>query len=122
LYQASVIFYVPILRELLLILGCRDAGKHTIEALLQANRSIGCSPGGVWEQLHTDSKKEQCFVMSNAGFLRLALKHGRPVVPIYAFGENQLYTTYDLNPSLRKWLAREMYLGVSLCKDIYQVD
>lgn len=112
-YIASVIFYAPILREILLLLGCRDAGRTTINSLLDADRSIGCSPGGVWEQLHTDSKAEQCFVMTNAGFLRLAMKHGRPVVPIYAFGENQLYTTMDVNLPLRKWLARKMYLGVS---------
>lgn len=114
LMAASVIFYVPIMRELLMILGCRDAGKKTVASLLEKNRSLGCSPGGIWEQLHTDSRREQCFVMRNMGFLRLALKHGRPVVPIYAFGESQLYTTYDVGLDFRKWLARKCYLGVSV--------
>eukprot|EP00615_Pteridomonas_danica_P004868 CAMPEP_0114336176 /NCGR_PEP_ID=MMETSP0101-20121206/5532_1 /TAXON_ID=38822 ORGANISM="Pteridomonas danica, Strain PT" /NCGR_SAMPLE_ID=MMETSP0101 /ASSEMBLY_ACC=CAM_ASM_000211 /LENGTH=250 /DNA_ID=CAMNT_0001468011 /DNA_START=332 /DNA_END=1084 /DNA_ORIENTATION=+ len=114
LMAASVIFYVPIMRELLLILGCRDAGKKTIASLLEKNRSLGCSPGGTWEQLHTDSAQEQCFVMPNVGFLRLAMKHGRPVVPIYAFGENQLYTTYNIGLDFRKWLARKYHLGVSV--------
>lgn len=103
------------------MLGCRDAGKKTIETFLDANRSIGCSPGGVWEQVHTDSKKEQCFVMTNAGFLRLAMKHGRPVVPIYAFGENQLYTTHNVNLPFRKWLAKKMYLGVSQARFFFIV-
>ena len=38
---ASVLFYVPLLREMLLILGCRDANKRTLLKLLNEGHSIG---------------------------------------------------------------------------------
>ena len=39
-------------------------------------------PGGVWEQLHTNHMQEQCFVMKRMGFMRLAMKYGRDIVPL----------------------------------------
>ena len=38
LMAASVLFYVPFLREVLLVLGCRSASKSTVDALLGAGR------------------------------------------------------------------------------------
>jgi hypothetical protein len=109
---ASALFYVPIVREILLLLGVRDASKRTMRALLAAKRSIGMQPGGVWEQLHTDHKKEQCFCMRKLGFMRLAMEHGMPIVVVYAFGENQLYTTHNVAYKLRRWVAETLYLGI----------
>ena len=111
---ASALFYVPFVREILLILGVRDASKKTMQALLAANRSIGMQPGGIWEQLHTDHKKEQCFCMRKLGFMRLALEHGMPIIVVYAFGESQLYTTYPWAYNLRRWIAQNFYLGIPL--------
>ena len=49
------------------------------------------------------TKPDQILGLRN---LRLAMKYGRDIVPLYAFGENSLYTTYDIGLGLRQWVAR----------------
>lgn len=114
LVGASVLFYVPLLRELLMVLGVREANRETMHRLLSASKSIGMQPGGVWEQLHTDHRQERSFCMRNLGFIRLAMRHGLPLVPVYAFGENQLYTTWDFALGLRRALAERLRVGLPL--------
>ena len=38
---------------------------------------------------------EQAYFPKKLGFVRLAIKHGTPLVPMYLFGENQLYRRVD---------------------------
>ena len=98
------------------------AATATTEAMLYALGTIsgpsgddlGTTLGGIWEQLHTDHKKEQCFCMRKLGFMRLALEHGMPIIVVYAFGESQLYTTYPWAYNLRRWIAQNFYLGIPL--------
>ncbi|CAE7619026.1 2-acylglycerol O-acyltransferase 2 [Symbiodinium microadriaticum] len=46
-------------------------------------------------QVGSDHRREQLVFPPNLGFCRLALKHGVPLLPIYVFGENQVFTTYE---------------------------
>merc|ERR1711990_819381 len=50
--------------------------------------------------------------MRKLGFMRLAMEHGMPIVVVYAFGENQLYTTHNVAYKLRRWVAETLYLGI----------
>lgn len=112
---ASVLFRAPLLREALLALGVRDARRATLDAALAGGRSVALSTGGVWEQARTDDARERVCVLPNVGFVRLALRHGAPLVPCYAFGENQLYRTFDVAPRLRECLALRWRVGICVC-------
>ena len=92
---ASILFYWPGIRELLLLLGVRDASRANLERLLAGGYSVTLVPGGIWEMVNTRADQEQVFLMRRLGFLRLAMRHGVPVVPIYTFGENQLFTVHQ---------------------------
>merc|ERR1712060_743358 len=39
----------------------------------------------------TRHDQEQAFFPAKLGFIRMAIKYGTPLLPIYLFGENQLY-------------------------------
>ena len=97
-----MLFYTPGIRELLLLLGAREAAQETLDRALRSGRSVGLSTGGVWEQLHTSHEQEALSLLPNLGFVRLAMRHGVPLVPTYAFGENALYK----DARLRHGLAR----------------
>lgn len=76
-------------------------------------------PGGEREQLRTQYGRE-CVVLSKShGFIRLALKHGIPVVPIYTFGETKLYRTSSLFMGLRRWLVARLRVCVMLATGAY---
>ena len=89
---ASVVFCVPLVRELLLLMGVRDATRATLLRLLGAGHSIAIQPGGIWEMVMSDSSQEALYFQRSLGFVRLALEAGRPLLPCYSFGENQVRT------------------------------
>lgn len=88
---ADALFKIPFVREFLLLLNARPASAKMTEKLLSSGNTVAICPGGIHEQLATDSKQERLFFPPNLGFVRQAMKHGTPLVPLYTFGENQLY-------------------------------
>ena len=102
---ASVLFRIPLLRELLLALGNVDAGARTCHALLERGCSLFLYPGGEHEQLRTDERQPVAFVRRRRGFLRLALQYRARVLPCYVFGEERTYTVSRAAMPLRRWLV-----------------
>ena len=110
---ASVLFWVPGLREVLLLYGVREATPATIARLVRAGCVVALNPGGLREQIATDSAQEQVFANRRLGFLRLALEHRCAVVPMYGFGENQVYTAHPARlRALRAALVRRLRVGL----------
>lgn len=46
---ASVLFYIPILREFLMLGGVRHVSRKTLQAFLRRGITVGLNPGGNWE-------------------------------------------------------------------------
>jgi len=111
---ASILFYVPLLRELLLLCGVRDASKPTMLKLLGAGATVAINPGGIWEMVQSVFDAECVYVQKNLGFVRLAMESGVPLVPCYSFGENQIFkgSRFLLGPRL--WVARHLRVGLPL--------
>ena len=111
---ASVLFYVPLLRELLLLLGVRDATRSNVRRLLDRGYTVALNPGGNYEMASASSTHEAIFCQGKLGFVRIALAAGKPILPLYAFGENQLFVTSSLFLSTRRWIARRFRLGIPI--------
>lgn len=112
---ASILFYVPLLRELLLLIGVREAREGNLDNLLSSGRSVALVPGGIWEQIHTSHEEESIHLQDHLGFIRLAMRHGVPIMPCYGFGENQLYRAAWYAEStlpLRRWIAERLRIGL----------
>mmetsp|Transcript_154153 Transcript_154153/g.494121 ORF Transcript_154153/g.494121 Transcript_154153/m.494121 type:complete len:434 (+) Transcript_154153:79-1380(+) len=109
---ASVVFQVPIFRELLLLFDCRAADSKVIDGLLHSGRSVFVCPGGIHEQLETDPEQEQIFFPPQLGFVRQAIKHGVPLVPTYNFGENQLYDVPQRSRAASRCLRKKFNIGI----------
>ena len=107
---APVLFQVPLLREALLLLNARSVTGKVVERLAAAGLNVGVQPGGIPEQLQSDHRREIAFFAPKLGFIRLAMRHGAPLLPAYIFGENQAYTTSDLGRRLSHGAHR--YLGM----------
>lgn len=106
---ARQLYFIPILREILMIGNCRIADDGVVNDILEQGNSIMMQPGGVYEQVRFTDDHEIAYFSANLGFLRKAIKYGVPVIPTYSFGENQLYKS---RPERRKISAFISRLGL----------
>jgi len=88
---ASVIFRIPVFRELLLWAGCVDASKTTARKMLHSGKSLFIYPGGEKEQMLTRYQQQRSYIRTRKGYARLAVEFGIDVIPAYSFGETDLY-------------------------------
>ena len=56
---ASILFFVPLLREFLLLGGVRHATRKTLQAFLRRGITVGLNPGGNYEMTSTNHRQEQ---------------------------------------------------------------
>ena len=58
------------------------------------------------------------YVKSRKGFIRLAIKHKVPVVPVYVFGSNDLFETSDSYYEARHWLMKKYGVCIPLSRGL----
>ena len=71
-------------------------------------------PGGIAEMTKFQPDKEVLYLRKRYGFIRLAMKHGRTIVPMYGFGENNTFQQYSCLKQLREKLSRRFKLSLVL--------
>jgi 1-acyl-sn-glycerol-3-phosphate acyltransferase len=111
---ASALLAVPVLREMLLFLGCVDAGSKTAKHNLHLGYSLFIYIGGEKEQLMTAVGEHRVYLKSRKGFIKLALASGADLVPMYAFGENDCYSLSNAFKDFRMTLHEKFQLGIPL--------
>uniref|UniRef100_A0A8R1ECS7 Acyltransferase n=2 Tax=Caenorhabditis japonica TaxID=281687 RepID=A0A8R1ECS7_CAEJA len=117
-------FSMPFRREIILLFGCIDCSKESIRYTLSGEHrqkkkgnAIVLVVGGAAEALDAHPGTHELTLKSRKGFVREALITGSDLVPVYSFGENDVFGQVS-NPAgstLRKWqeYARNM-MGMSL--------
>lgn len=94
-----------------------DASKSEVDRALSQGHRIGLAPGGISEMFEGYPKAgrhpdEECLILqSRKGFIKMALKHQVPVVPIYTFGSSKLLKRLQV-PFLEKV---SNWIRVSIC-------
>jgi 2-acylglycerol O-acyltransferase 2 len=92
-------FRIPIYREYALAMGLASVSRASCENLLSkggANgegmgRAITIVVGGARESLDAQPNSLKLVLKRRKGFVKLALRTGADLVPVLAFGENELY-------------------------------
>mmetsp|Transcript_6362 Transcript_6362/g.16145 ORF Transcript_6362/g.16145 Transcript_6362/m.16145 type:complete len:363 (+) Transcript_6362:475-1563(+) len=107
-------FNVPFGREWLLRMGICDASKKTCHNILSrgSGESILLAVGGAEESLDAFPGQYVLTLRKRKGFVRVALKTGASLVPVIAFGENELWNAMP-NPvgsKLRTFQERMKHL------------
>lgn len=87
---ASALFRIPFFAEWCLMNGCGCVDKKACLSLLRQGYSITIAPGGAQEALECAPGKLR-ILRERKGFCKLALETGAAIVPVLAFGENDLY-------------------------------
>eukprot|EP00013_Stygamoeba_regulata_P029556 CAMPEP_0177648162 /NCGR_PEP_ID=MMETSP0447-20121125/10683_1 /TAXON_ID=0 /ORGANISM="Stygamoeba regulata, Strain BSH-02190019" /LENGTH=341 /DNA_ID=CAMNT_0019150789 /DNA_START=74 /DNA_END=1099 /DNA_ORIENTATION=- len=84
-------FLSPFIREYWLSFGFCDVSRESIRALFKQGSSPMIVVGGAREALDAHPKATQLTLICRKGFVREALLAGASLVPVFAFGENDLY-------------------------------
>jgi len=113
---ATVLFRIPLVREIALWTGCVDASRSVADSLLDKGYSLMVIPGGQMEQMHTVAGREIVYLKKRVGFVKLALRHKVPLVPVYVFGASDYYTTSSLWKNVRLSLVKNWGIAIPLCR------
>ncbi|XP_075384278.1 2-acylglycerol O-acyltransferase 3-like [Tenrec ecaudatus] len=88
------VFYLPIYREYLMTSGLISVDRQNLDQILSQNpcgQLVVIIVGGAQEALYSSPGQHCLSLLNRKGFVRLALRHGASLVPIYSFGENDIF-------------------------------
>ncbi|XP_049870202.1 2-acylglycerol O-acyltransferase 2-like [Pectinophora gossypiella] len=113
-------FLVPLFRDFILGLGGCSASQQSLMYLLDKRRHQGkCVAlivGGAAEALDSHPGEYKILLSRRKGFVRIAMKSGAPLVPVFSFGEPDVFRPFQNpeNSRLRRFQeAFRKYTGVS---------
>lgn len=92
---ASFALYLPIFREIFLWLGAIDCSKPVLQGQLDAGDSIAVFVGGAQESEYSGRGSTSLIIDKRNGIFRLALETGAKLVPVYTFGNNNMFRAYQ---------------------------
>ncbi|CAB3221099.1 unnamed protein product [Arctia plantaginis] len=88
-------FLVPFFRDFGLALGICSSSEESLLHLLDQKKykgnCVAMTVGGAAEALDAHPKAYKVILKRRKGFIRVAMKSGSPIVPVFSFGENDLY-------------------------------
>ena len=96
-------FRVPIYRDYALRMGLASVSRESCENILSKGgrngegmgRAITIVVGGARESLDASPGSLKLVLKKRKGFVKLAIRQGADLVPVLAFGENDLYEQFD---------------------------
>ena len=105
-------FRTPIYREYVFSMGCLSVSKESITNTLTKGgpngegmgRAVTIVIGGARESLEAQPGRMKLILKERKGFIKLAIRTGADLVPVVAFGENELYD--QLQPHQHPYLHK----------------
>eukprot|EP00924_Labyrinthula_sp_SR-Ha-C_P009333 maker-scaffold_2-snap-gene-20.36-mRNA-1 protein AED:0.07 eAED:0.08 QI:0/0/0/1/1/1/2/0/734 len=110
-HTASVIHGVPLMRDLVQLLGVKDVSREAITYTLKEGMSACIVVGGQAEMVMSgsvkkDGNKEQVLLHNGRkGFIKLAKQHSSGLIPLFCFGEEKVLTNVDW-PKTQNWFRK----------------
>ena len=118
-------FRIPLYRDYALRLGLASVSRESCENILSKGgpnnegmgRAITIVVGGARESLDAQPDHLRLVLKRRKGFVKLAIRTGADLVPVLAFGENDLYEQFDptAHPNIHKFqLLVKKVLGFTI--------
>ncbi|KAB0349756.1 hypothetical protein FD754_014613 [Muntiacus muntjak] len=117
LMMLNLWFWVPVFRDYIMSVGLVSADKESAAHILSGKRGgnlLSIVVGGVKEALNARPGAYKLVLRNRKGFIRLALMHGAALVPIFSFGEDDIYYRVENSPgSWLRWFQDQLYKTTS---------
>lgn len=91
-------FKIPLWREFLLGMNLCDSSRESLQYMLAHNISVAIVVGGAAESLDARPGTADLTLGRRLGFVRLAIESGASLIPMFSFGENDVYVPIIDNP------------------------
>ncbi|KAF2903888.1 hypothetical protein ILUMI_02283 [Ignelater luminosus] len=107
-------FFLPLLRDLAMALGMCSASAQSLNILLgdpAGGKAVALIVGGAEEAYYCRPGQYRIVLKKRKGFIKMALRHGSPLVPVFSFGEVDVFDQLD-NPkgsvvrTIQDWLKK----------------
>lgn len=95
---APILFQLPVISYFMKSIGYIPAkSKQILETLQKKEESVGIFLDGIAgmfqkNDIFGDSLEERAYVAKRKGIVKIALRAGVPIIPVYAFGHTSAYT------------------------------
>eukprot|EP01111_Echinosteliopsis_oligospora_P016620 TRINITY_DN6976_c0_g1_i1.p1 TRINITY_DN6976_c0_g1~~TRINITY_DN6976_c0_g1_i1.p1 ORF type:complete len:352 (-),score=57.79 TRINITY_DN6976_c0_g1_i1:1-984(-) len=94
----SINFKIPFFREMLLALNFINImNVKSCDYILSRGKSLVIVVGGASESLDAKPHEINLIIKKRKGFIKLAIRNGAHLVPVFSFGENELYTQMQVD-------------------------
>lgn len=86
-------FHVPLYREVIMSLGISSVSRESCSNILASGpgQAITIVVGGAAESLSARPGTADLTLKRRLGFIKVAIQHGADLVPVFSFGENDIY-------------------------------
>ena len=109
---ASVVLQTPILKHLMGIFNLVDASASSIKRILNKGGSVLIYIGGIAELFKSCRTEERLYLEKRKGFIKLALREGVDVVPVYLFGNTSVLSVLKHGPLA--YVSRKLQASLTL--------
>jgi len=103
----DVVFKIPVVNNLLMKAGALPARPEHAERALEAGAVVLVYPGGERDCLRPFSRRNRVDFFGHAGFVKIAMRRGVPIVPLANVGGHEVYVTVFSSRALARWTGIE---------------
>eukprot|EP00756_Hemistasia_phaeocysticola_P031958 Hpha_TRINITY_DN16385_c2_g1::TRINITY_DN16385_c2_g1_i1::g.58198::m.58198 len=105
---ASIMHFVPCMRDVAQFLGLREVSRSVVEKTLREGRTPVVVVGGQSEMFESRAHDPRIrIVRFHKGFFRVAIQHGVPLLPVYSFGETKTFDLLEM-PAVQRFFKKRI--------------
>ncbi|SPR00845.1 Acyltransferase [Plasmodiophora brassicae] len=97
---------LPMLSEVVAWQRGGPVSKEHVNYLMGKGENVAILPGGFEEATLFRKGRHLVYLRNRKGFIVYALRYGYRVSPVYTFGEELLYSSFERWPNFRLWLNK----------------
>lgn len=104
-------FHMPLYRDYLLAQGLASVSKRSCEKILDKGpgTAITIVIGGAQESLLSKPHSNDLVLRKRLGVFKIAMRHGADLVPVYSFGENDIYQQIPNEPGTWLYTFQQLF-------------
>ncbi|KAJ7623639.1 DAGAT-domain-containing protein [Roridomyces roridus] len=107
-------FKMPFYRDVILAMGICSVSKTSCSNILKrgAGEAITIVVGGAAESLSAHPGTADLTLRRRLGFIKMAIRHGADLVPVFSFGENDIYEQMPNEPGTTVHMLQNKFKNV----------
>ncbi|KAJ3891606.1 diacylglycerol acyltransferase-domain-containing protein [Lentinula edodes] len=107
-------FRMPFYRDLILAMGVCSVSKQSCSNILKSGpgSAITIVVGGAAESLSAHPGTADLTLRKRLGFIKVAIQHGADLVPVFSFGENDIYEQMPNQPGTTIYTLQKKFQSV----------